>query len=153
MEEQKKPLKILSSNTTTENGGVPERKSVRHRLPRTRKSITHTFNIAGHKGYLTVGMYENSQPGEIFITMAKEGSTIGGLMDSFGIAISLALQSEVALETIIEKFSYTHFEPSGMTNNPDIPFAKSIVDYIARWMGITFQVGYRENHCPKKDST
>lgn len=153
MEEQQKPLKILSSNSIPEKNSVPEKKSVRHRLPQTRKSITHTFKIADHKGYLTVGLYENSQPGEIFITMAKEGSTIGGLMDSFGIAISLALQSEVALETIVEKFSYTHFEPSGLTNNPDIPFAKSIVDYIARWMGMTFLAGYREKNCPKRDST
>lgn len=116
----------------------------RERLPDTRQSITHKFNIAGHEGYLNVGLYPDGRPGELFITMAKEGSTVGGLMDSFGTAISMSLQYGVPLEVLVNKFSHTRFEPMGHTTNPDIRLAKSMVDYIFRWMGITFLAGYRE---------
>ena len=116
----------------------------RRRLPDTRKSVTHKFDIQGHEGYLTVGFYEDGPPGELFITMAKEGSTIGGLMDVFGTAISMALQYGVPLEDFVRKFAHSRFEPSGFTKNPDIPIAKSIVDYIFRWMGLSFSPEYRE---------
>ncbi len=122
----------------------------RERLPDTRKSITHKFNVAGHEGYLTVGLYDDGRPGELFITMAKEGSTIGGLMDCFGTAVSMSLQYGVPLEVYIKKFSFTRFEPMGWTTNPDVPMAKSIVDYIFRWMGMTFIPGYREAHMPDR---
>jgi len=111
---------------------------VRRRLPDERKSITHKFSVAGHEGYITVGMYEDGTPGEIFLTMAKEGSVISGLMDAFATAISLALQYGVPLEKLVEKFSYTRFQPSGFTNNPQIPIATSIVDYIFRWLALKF---------------
>ncbi|HZZ71609.1 MAG TPA: vitamin B12-dependent ribonucleotide reductase [Pirellulales bacterium] len=116
----------------------------RERLPDTRESITHKFNIAGHEGYITVGLYPDRRPGELFITMAKEGSTIGGLMDCFGTAVSMSLQYGVPLEVYVNKFSHTRFEPMGHTKNPDIRIAKSLVDYIFRWLGITFIPGYRE---------
>ena len=112
--------------------------------PTRGKSITHKFNIAGHEGYITVGLYDDGRPGELFITMAKEGSTIGGLMDCFGTAVSMSLQYGVPLEVFVNKFSHTRFEPMGHTKNPDIRIAKSIVDYIFRWLGITFLPGYRE---------
>ncbi len=110
----------------------------RERLQDTRNSVTHKFSIAGHEGYLNVGLYSDGRPGELFITMAKEGSTIGGLMDSFGTAISLALQYGVPLEVLVNKFSHTRFEPMGYTTNPEVRIAKSVIDYIFRWMGITF---------------
>jgi ribonucleoside-diphosphate reductase alpha chain len=110
----------------------------RKRLPDERRAITHKFSIAGHEGYLTVGMYEDGQPGELFITMAKEGSTVSGLMDSFATAISLTLQYGVPLRVLVEKFSHTRFEPSGFTNNPDLPIAKSMTDYIFRWLALKF---------------
>jgi ribonucleoside-diphosphate reductase alpha chain len=116
----------------------------RERLPDTRQSITHKFNISGHEGYLNVGLYPDGRPGELFITMAKEGSTVGGLMDSFGTAISMSLQYGVPIEVLVNKFSHTRFEPMGHTTNPDIRIAKSVVDYIFRWMGVTFLAGYRE---------
>ncbi len=121
---------------------------MRRRLPDTRRSITHKFNIAGHEGYLTVGLYEDNAPGELFITMAKEGSTIGGLMDSLGTATSVSLQYGVPVESLVKKFTHQRFEPAGMTTNRDIPFAKSLVDYIFRWMGIQFIPGYREQVVP-----
>ncbi|MBL0869617.1 MAG: adenosylcobalamin-dependent ribonucleoside-diphosphate reductase [Phycisphaerales bacterium] len=123
---------------------------MRRRLPDTRASITHKFNIAGHEGYLTVGLYEDGQPGELFITMAKEGSTIGGLMDSIGTATSVSLQYGVPLESLVTKFTHQRFEPAGMTTNREIPFAKSLVDYIFRWMGIQFIPGYREANTPDR---
>ena len=123
---------------------VPVRVPRRERLPDTRESVTHKFSIAGHEGYITVGLYPDGRPGEVFITMAKEGSTIGGLMDSFGTSVSMSLQYGVPLEVYVRKFSHTRFEPLGHTKNPDIRMAKSIVDYIFRWMGITFLPGYRE---------
>jgi len=123
---------------------------MRRRLPDTRKSLTHKFNIAGHEGYLTVGLYDDHQPGELFITMAKEGSTIGGLMDSLGTAVSVALQYGVPVESLVKKFTHQRFEPAGMTTNRDIPIAKSLVDYIFRWMGMEFIEGYREASAPKR---
>ncbi|MFO0599177.1 MAG: vitamin B12-dependent ribonucleotide reductase [Myxococcaceae bacterium] len=110
----------------------------RKRLSDERRALTHKFSIAGHEGYLTVGMYEDGQPGELFITMAKEGSTVSGLMDSFATAISLSLQYGVPLKVLSDKFSHTRFEPSGFTNNPDLPIAKSITDYIFRWLSLKF---------------
>ena len=123
---------------------------MRRRLPNTRRSLTHKFNVAGHEGYLTVGLYDDGMPGELFITMAKEGSTIGGLMDSLGTAISVALQYGVPTESLVNKFSHQRFEPAGMTDNRDIPFAKSLVDYIFRWMGMEFVPGFREANAPKR---
>jgi len=114
--------------------GGPRRK----RLPDERRAFTHKFSIAGHEGYITVGLYDDGNPGEIFITMAKEGSTVSGLMDSFATAISLSLQYGVPLKTLVEKFTHMRFEPSGFTNNPEIPMARSIMDYIFRWMGKKF---------------
>jgi hypothetical protein len=123
---------------------------MRRRLPDTRESITHKFNVAGHEGYLIVGLYEDRRPGELFITMAKEGSTIGGLMDSLGTAISVALQYGVPVESLVNKFAHQRFEPMGMTTNRDIPIAKSLVDYIFRWFGMQFIPGYREANAPKR---
>jgi ribonucleoside-diphosphate reductase alpha chain len=111
---------------------------VRRRLPDERKSITHKFDIQGHEGYLTVGMFEDGQPGELFVTMAKEGSTISGLMDAFATQTSYALQFGVPLKFMVDKFSHMRFEPSGFTKNKEIPIAKSIVDYIFRWMASHF---------------
>ena len=113
----------------------------RRRMPATRRSITHKFEVAGHEGYLTVGIYEDGTPGELFITMAKEGSTVGGTMDAFGTAISLCLQYGVPVQELCQKFAHSRFEPSGFTKNPDIPIAKSIVDYIFRWLVLTFPEG------------
>jgi ribonucleoside-diphosphate reductase alpha chain len=117
---------------------------LRRRLPDTRKSVTHKFDIAGHEGYLTVGLFENEQPGELFITMAKEGSTIGGLMDSIGTLTSMALQYGVPLEALVKKFAHQRFEPSGFTKNPEVRNASSITDYVFRWMAFQFIPGYRE---------
>ncbi len=130
--------------------GKLQRRPQRIRLPQTRRSITHKFDVAGHEGYLTVGLYEDGSPGELFITMAKEGSTVGGLMDAFGTCISMAMQYGVPLSSLVDKFSHARFEPSGMTSNRDIPFAKSLIDYIARWLGMTFLPGYREENAPKR---
>ena len=127
----------------------PMKKPARRRLPDTRRSLTHRFNVAGHEGYLTVGLYEDGQPGELFITMSKEGSTIGGLMDSLGTAISVALQYGVPVKSLVDKFSHQRFEPAGITDNSDIPFAKSLVDYIFRWMGMQFIPHYWEEHSPR----
>jgi len=118
----------------------------RERLPDTRRSITHKFSVSAHEGYITVGLYPDGRPGELFITMAKEGSTIGGLMDCFGTAVSMSLQYGVPLEVYVNKFSHTRFEPMGYTKNRDIPIAKSVVDYIFRWLGLTFLPGYREGN-------
>jgi ribonucleoside-diphosphate reductase alpha chain len=115
-----------------------EHKPYRHRLPAERNAITHKFDVAGHEGYITVGLYENGQPGEIFLKMAKEGSTISGLMDTFATTVSVALQYGVPLHDLVFKFAHVRFEPSGFTSNPEIPIAKSIVDYIFRWLGSKF---------------
>ncbi|MAJ47122.1 MAG: ribonucleoside-diphosphate reductase, adenosylcobalamin-dependent [Planctomycetes bacterium TMED75] len=125
---------------------------MRRRLPDTRESLTHKFNVAGHEGYLIVGLYEDGTPGELFITMAKEGSTIGGLMDSLGTAISVALQYGVPVQSLVNKFAHQRFEPMGITTNNDIPFAKSLVDYIFRWFGIQFISGYREQNSPNRET-
>jgi len=111
---------------------------VRRKLPDERRSITHKFSIAGHEGYITVGMYDEGAPGEIFITMAKEGSTISGMMDAFATAVSFNLQYGVPLKFLVDKFAHVRFEPSGWTGNPQVPYAKSITDYIFRWMGAKF---------------
>jgi len=110
----------------------------RHKLPDERRSITHKFNVAGHESYVTVGLFEDGKPGEIFLRMSKEGSTISGLMDSFATAISLTLQYGVPLEALVNKFTHMRFEPAGFTKNPEIPIAKSLVDYIFKWMGSKF---------------
>jgi ribonucleoside-diphosphate reductase alpha chain len=115
-----------------------EPKAYRKRLPAERQAITHKFDIAGHEGYITVGLYDDGQPGEIFLKMAKEGSTISGLMDTFATTVSVALQYGVPLRDLVHKFAHVRFEPSGFTSNPEIPIAKSIVDYIFRWMGSRF---------------
>ncbi len=126
-----------------ENADAPPR-AVRHRLPPERASITHKFNIAGHEGYITVGIYPGGQPGEIFITMAKEGSTVSGLMDSFALGISIALQHGVPLKLLCDKFKHTRFEPSGWTGNENIGYASSIMDYIFRWLELRFLTGQQQ---------
>ena len=126
-------------------------KPLRRRLSDTREAITHKFDIAGHEGYLTVGLFEDHQPGELFITMAKEGSTIGGLMDGIGTLTSLALQYGVPLEALVRKFAHVRFEPSGFTQNPDIRNAASIIDYVFRWMAVQFIPGYREANSPNRN--
>jgi ribonucleoside-diphosphate reductase alpha chain len=123
---------------------------VRHRMSDTRMSLTHKFEIAGHEGYITVGLYEDRQPGELFIHMAKEGSTIGGLMDTIGTLTSVALQYGVPLESLVKKFAYQRFEPSGFTKNPDIRNATSITDYVFRWLGCQFISGYKEATSPNR---
>ncbi len=111
----------------------------RKRMPRERQSITHKFSIGGHEGYITAGMYEDGTVGEIFLTdIGKEGSTLRGMMNSYATAISIALQYGVPLETLVQKFSYMRFEPEGITSNPEIPFAKSMPDYIMRWLASRF---------------
>ena len=111
---------------------------VRRKLPDERRSLTHKFSIGGHEGYITVGMYDDGSPGEVFITMSKEGSTISGLMDAFATAISFNLQYGVPLKFLVDKFAHVRFEPSGWTGNPQVPYAKSIMDYLFRWMGAKF---------------
>jgi ribonucleoside-diphosphate reductase alpha chain len=113
----------------------------RHRLPDERVGITHHFSIAGHEGYLTVGLYPNGQPGEIFIRMAKEGSTIAGLMECFGTVVSVSLQHGVPLKVLCHKLSHTRFEPSGSTGNEELGYAKSIMDYLFRFLELRFLSG------------
>src|ERR1700722_7454093 len=129
-------------NSDSVDAQAPPR-AVRHRLPAERASVTHKFGLAGHEGYITVGLYPNGQPGEIFIRMAKEGSTVSGLMDSFATAVSLALQHGGPLRVLCEKFAHTRFEPSGWTGNEQIGYAKSIMDYIFRWFQIRFLSGHQ----------
>ncbi|HKR64730.1 MAG TPA: vitamin B12-dependent ribonucleotide reductase [Thermoanaerobaculia bacterium] len=131
------PLSTGNEKKALESLGVTPA-AVRRKLPDERESITHKFSIGGHEGYITVGKYEDGSPGEIFITMAKEGSTISGLMDSFATMTSLALQHGVPLQLLVDKFTHTRFEPSGFTKNPEIPMAKSIMDYIFKWLAIKF---------------
>jgi ribonucleoside-diphosphate reductase alpha chain len=126
---------------------------VRRYMPDTRQSITHKFEVAGHEGYITVGLFDDGQPGELFVQMAKEGSTIGGLMDSMGALTSMSLQYGVPLERLVKKFAYQRFEPSGFTKNPDIRNAFSLTDYVFRWMGCTFIPGYREMTSPNQGQT
>jgi ribonucleoside-diphosphate reductase alpha chain len=133
-----------------ESIAAPSNQPRRERLPHTRRSLTHKFDVQGHEGYINVGFYPDGRPGELFITMAKEGSTIGGLMDVLGTAISIGLQYGVPLEVFVNKFAHSRFEPAGFTKNPDIPIAKSIADYIFRWLGMEFIPGYREANAPKR---
>jgi ribonucleoside-diphosphate reductase alpha chain len=126
-----------------DNLDAPPR-AVRHKLKEERMSVTHKFNIGGHEGYIIVGLYPDGEPGEIFIKMAKEGSTVSGLMDSFALAVSIALQHGVKLSLYCEKFAHTRFEPSGWSQNPDIGFAKSIMDYIFRWLHLRFLSGQQQ---------
>jgi ribonucleoside-diphosphate reductase alpha chain len=116
-----------------------ESRPTRRKMPRERESITHKFSIAGHEGYITAGKYEDGTVGEIFLTdIGKEGSTLRGMMNAFATAISIGLQYGVPLETFVKKFSYMRFDPEGITSNPEIPFAKSMPDYIMRWLGSRF---------------
>jgi ribonucleoside-diphosphate reductase alpha chain len=134
-------VQSLSSAENQQQSSIPEEltpRPGRRKLPDERQSITHKFSIGGHEGYLTVGLYEDGTPGEIFITMAKEGSTISGLMDSMAVVTSLSLQYGVPLRFLVDKFSHVRFEPSGWTGNSQIPYAKSIMDYIFRWLGAKF---------------
>src|SRR6516165_302277 len=141
----------LEQELATLRGQVDQ--PVRHRMPDTRTSLTHKFEIAGHEGYITVGLYEDGQPGELFITMSKEGSTIGGLMDTVGTLTSIALQYGVPLESLVKKFAYQRFEPSGFTKNPDIRNATSITDYVFRWLACQFIKGYKEATSPSRGQT
>ena len=122
-------------------GGVGKAEPVRRRLPNDRQALCHKFDVAGHEGYVHVGFFEDGTPGEIFIKMAKEGSTISGLMDTIGVLTSMALQYGVPLEVLVSKFSHVRFEPSGFTKNPDIPMAKSLIDYVFRFLGARFLSG------------
>jgi ribonucleoside-diphosphate reductase alpha chain len=126
------------STSREDRAATVDARPARRKLPDERHAITHKFSIAGHEGYITVGMYEDGKPGEIFLVMAKEGSTISGLMDAFATSISMALQYGVPLEALVEKFSHVRFEPSGFTKNPEIPYAKSITDYIFRYLASKF---------------
>jgi len=128
----------LSTSLAAKEKAAEPAKPYRRRLADERQSLTHKFSIAGQEGYLTVGMYDDGSPGEIFICMSKEGSTVSGLMDCFATAISMALQYGVPLKVLCNKFSHTRFEPSGFTNNKDVPIAKSIMDYIFRWLALKF---------------
>jgi ribonucleoside-diphosphate reductase alpha chain len=140
--------RILELEKELETLRIAANRPVRARMPETRVSLTHKFDIAGHEGYLTVGLYEDGQPGEIFIQMSKEGSTIGGLMDTVATLTSMALQYGVPLESLLKKFAYQRFEPSGFTRNPDIRNATSITDYVFRWLGCQFIKGYKEAIAP-----
>jgi ribonucleoside-diphosphate reductase alpha chain len=132
------PLNTSRDQTVKTADSAVQPEPQRRRLPDERQSITHKFDIGGHEGYITVGMYDTGQPGELFLTMAKEGSTISGFADAFAQAVSYALQYGVPLQDLVDKFSHARFEPSGMTKNPEIRFAKSVVDYIFRWMAVKF---------------
>jgi ribonucleoside-diphosphate reductase alpha chain len=141
-------VKVADEEGHGSNGS--KTRPLRRRMPSTRQSVTHKFDIAGHEGYLTVGLYDDGSPGELFITMAKEGSTVGGMMDAFGTAISMCLQYGVPVKSLVEKFAHTRFEPSGFTKNPNIPIAKSLPDYIFRWLGLTFLEGANKELPPAK---
>jgi ribonucleoside-diphosphate reductase alpha chain len=153
---QSQPLSAAGSktaNSSKENSPVsaPQEedlhappRAVRHKLQEERASITHKFKVGDHEGYITVGLYPNGEPGELFITMAKEGSTVSGLVDSFALAVSIALQHGVPLKLLCEKFAHTRFEPSGWSTNPEIGYAKSIMDYIFRWLQLRFLTGQQQ---------
>jgi ribonucleoside-diphosphate reductase alpha chain len=134
---------VPAPHVEEENLNAPPR-AVRHKLQEERASITHKFKVGDHEGYITVGLYPNGEPGELFITMAKEGSTVSGLMDSFALAVSIALQHGVPLKLFCEKFAHTRFEPSGWSGNPDLGYAKSIMDYIFRWLQLRFLTGQQQ---------
>jgi ribonucleoside-diphosphate reductase alpha chain len=145
------PVSTKKHKDEKAKAAVAPAKPFRRRLPDTRHSITHKFSVANHEGYLTVGLYDqDGQPGELFITMAKEGSTVGGLMDVIGTCTSMALQYGVPLITLVDKFRHARFEPAGMTSNKDIPFAKSVIDYIFCWLGCQFITGYAEANTPNR---
>jgi ribonucleoside-diphosphate reductase alpha chain len=129
---------------TTGEQAAPAERPLRRKLPVERQALTHRFEVGGHEGYITVGLYEDGTPGEVFVKMAKEGSTVCGLMDSFAIAVSFALQYGVPLDFLINKFAHVRFEPQGFTRNPEIPMAKSIVDYMFRWLGSRFLSAERQ---------
>ena len=135
---QSQPLSTSKTDSKTKEVEAAEGKPRRRKLADERRAITHKFSVNGHEGYITVGLYEHGMPGEIFLVMAKEGSTISGLMDALATSVSIALQYGVPLQTLVDKFSHTRFEPSGFTNNPEIPIAKSIMDYIFRWLASKF---------------
>ena len=139
----RRPPRRRPQHVDEEDMNAPPR-AVRHNLQEERASITHKFKVGDHEGYITVGLYPNGQPGELFITMAKEGSTVSGLMDSFALAVSIALQHGVELKLFCEKFAHTRFEPSGWSGNPDIGYAKSIMDYIFRWLQLRFLTGQQQ---------
>ena len=141
---EKSSVTSVTSVVEQENLNAPPR-AVRHKLQEERMSVTHKFNIGGHEGYIIVGLYPDGEPGEIFIKMAKEGSTVSGLMDSFALAVSVSLQHGVPLKLFCEKFAHTRFEPAGWSNNPDIGFAKSIMDYIFRWLHLRFLTGQQQS--------
>jgi ribonucleoside-diphosphate reductase alpha chain len=145
LEHRIKELEAMIERLQNDSG-----KPLRRRLSETRSAITHKFDIAGHEGYLTVGLFEDGSPGELFITMAKEGSTIGGLMDSIATLTSMSFQYGVPLEALVRKFSHQRFEPSGFTKNPEIRNAASITDYVFRWLAFQFIPGYREAHSPTR---
>ncbi len=128
----------LAIHSAEEHGSQSPPCGIRHRLPVERRSLTHHFTVGGHDGYITVGLFPDGQPGEIFVNIAKEGSTLGGLMTSFAKAISIGLQYGVPLKLLCEKFSHVRFEPSGWTSIPEIGFASSIMDYIFRWLQLRF---------------
>jgi len=132
------PLSTSSSDAKAAPKSEDASRPVRRHLPVERHSLTHKFGVAGHEGYLTIGMYEDGTPGEIFIVMAKEGSTLSGVMDSFATTCSMALQYGVPLKVLVDKFTHTRFEPSGFTSNPQVPYAKSIMDYIFRYLASKF---------------
>src|ERR1700756_1520115 len=127
-------MSVNQITDATSNAIRPQRR----RLPDERRAITHHFSVGGQEGYVTVGLYEDGQPGELFIKMSKEGSTVSGLMDSFATAVSLALQYGVPLKVLCDKFSHTRFEPSGWSSNSEIGYAKSLMDYIFRWLALKF---------------
>jgi ribonucleoside-diphosphate reductase alpha chain len=145
LEEKIEELETLVTGLTKQAG-----QPLRRRLTDTRMAVNHKFDIAGHEGYLTVGLFDDGRPGELFVTMAKEGSTIGGLMDTIGALTSMALQYGVPLESLVKKFAHQRFEPSGFTKNPDIRNASSIIDYVFRWMGCQFVTGYKESTAPRR---
>ena len=143
LEEQLKAIQARArENGETHDAQEPPR-SMRHRLPAERASVTHKFVIAGHEGYVTVGLYPNGSPGEIFLRMTKEGSAVAGLLDSFATAVSLALQHGVPVRALAEQFAETRFEPSGATANEQIPYALSIMDYLFRWIELRFLSGHQ----------
>jgi ribonucleoside-diphosphate reductase alpha chain len=139
----KDDARVAAPQAEEPNLNAPPR-AVRHKLQEERRSLTHKFKVGDHEGYITVGLYPDGQPGELFITMAKEGSTVSGLMDSFALAVSIALQHGVELKLFCEKFAHTRFEPSGWSGNPDIGYAKSIMDYIFRWLQMRFLTGQQQ---------
>jgi ribonucleoside-diphosphate reductase alpha chain len=149
-EKQDLETRIVELQKEIEELRLKVNQPVRTRMPDTRVALNHKFEIAGHEGYITVGLYEDGQPGELFIKMAKEGSTIGGLMDTVATLTSISLQYGVPLEGLVKKFAYQRFEPSGFTKNPDIRSATSITDYVFRWLGCQFIKGYKEATAPNR---